>query len=272
MSYKRFLFIMSNKVVSLSIWLLLVIATNSISGGTCASRPRPAICHRICALFQHCFNSLARTMGRLFHYPNFNNRPHVMAFLIIARWTSPGSRSFSRSSVAVSAVRSEYQRVLDYRFPSVHPRRSWAAARGHTLFTDTYRRESTHVPNGSGLCESAHVKSLYERSIVGRIMNSTFCVHRIYLAIRPPAPSRVFTRSCGRPLPAQCPRSIRRRWNPTDRRNHCTCAEVCQHISRWYCIVCSWSASRFIASEKRKGARKTFTCAIYTRGVRRQRY
>lgn len=52
-----------------------------------------------------------------------------------------------------------------------HPRHSWTAARGHTLFTDTYRRESTHVPNGSGLRECAHVKSLYETSIVGRIMN-----------------------------------------------------------------------------------------------------
>lgn len=62
-------------------------------------------------------------------------------------------------------------------------------------------------------------------------------VHRIYLAIRPPAPSRVLTRSCERPLPAQCPRSIRRRWNPSYRRNRCTCAEICRDISRLDCIV-----------------------------------
>lgn len=52
-----------------------------------------------------------------------------------------------------------------------HPWHNWTAARGHTLFTDTFRRESTHVLNGSGLGECAHVKSLYERSIVVRIMN-----------------------------------------------------------------------------------------------------
>lgn len=68
------------------------------------------------------------------------------------------------------------------------------------------------------------MKSLYERSIVGWIMNRY--VHRIYLAIRPPAPSRVLTRSCERPLPAQCPRSIRRRWNPSYRRNRCTCVAL----------------------------------------------
>lgn len=68
---------MSNKRVSLSIWPLLVIATNSRSGGTCASRPRPAICHRMCVLFQHCFNSLARTMDRLFHHPNLTAGPEL---------------------------------------------------------------------------------------------------------------------------------------------------------------------------------------------------
>lgn len=66
-----------------------------------------------------------------------------------------------------------------------------------------------------------------------------FSVRRIYLAIRPPAPSRVFTRSCERPLPAQCPRSIHRRWIPSDRRNRCTCAWRCRDISRWGCIVYS---------------------------------
>lgn len=32
------------------------------------------------------------------------------------------------------------------------------------------------------------------------------------------------------------------------------------------------AASLFISSKKRKGARKTFTCAIYARGARTQRY
>lgn len=101
-----------------------------------------------------------------------------------------------------------------------------------------------------------------------------FSVRRIYLAIRPPAPSRVFTRSCERPLPAQCPRSIRRRWNPSDRRNRCTCAgaaALARHFAvKLHCLLAD--AVRFISSEKRKGARKTFTCAIYARGARRQRY
>lgn len=34
----------------------------------------------------------------------------------------------------------------------------------------------------------------------------------------------------------------------------------------------SWFALRFITSGKRRVARKTFTCAIYARGARRQRY
>ncbi|CAD0200699.1 unnamed protein product [Chrysodeixis includens] len=49
------------------------------------------------------------------------------------------------------------------------------------------------------------------------------------------------------------------------------CMALSRHFAvRLHCLLAD--ALRFISSEKRKGARKTFTCAIYARGARRQRY
>lgn len=57
-----------------------------------------------------------------------------------------------------------------------------------------------------------------------------------------------------------------------DRRNRCTCAVVCRYfVVELHCLRAA-AVILFISSKKRKGARKTFTCAIYARGARRQRY
>lgn len=99
----------------------------------------------------------------------------------------------------------------------------------------------------------------------------------MYLAIRPPALSRVqcgvLTRSCElratvtRTMPSFDPSPM----ESGDRRNRCTCAVVCRYFAvELHCLRAA--AILFISSKKRKGARKTFTCAIYVRGARRQRY
>lgn len=161
-----------------------------------------------------------------------------------------------------------YQRVLDYCFPSGHPRHSWTTARGHTLFTDTYRRESTHVPNGSGLCECAHVKSLYETSIVSRIMNRYVqCSSHLFSYPATGAVTCVHTQlraTVTRTMPSIDPSSMESMRSAKSL--HVCNARRSRDILRWSCIVYLPMLCRLLV-RSHKGARKTFTCAIYARGT-----
>lgn len=131
--------------------------------------PRPAICHHICALFQHCFNSLARTMDQLYCYPNIC-KDVAMGFWYARNFYWSPYRLFNRteklfefSSFSSRCWRSEYQQVLDYCFPSAHPRHSRTAARGHTLFTDTYLPKGEHTcPERIGTSRSAREIPLWD--------------------------------------------------------------------------------------------------------------
>lgn len=92
-------------------------------------------------------------------------------------------------------------------------------------------------------------------------------VHRIYLAIRPPAPSRVLSHAAA---------SDRYPHNALDRSvadGIQAIGEIDARVQRFAETFRGWDAlstrrrELFIASEKRKGARKTFTYAIYARST-----
>lgn len=116
------------------------------------------------------------------------------------------------------------------------------------------------------------MKSLYERSIVGRIMNSTFCSSHLFSYPATGAVTCVHTQLCAtvtRTMP-----SI----DPPSKASELSAKSLHVCFARTFAAMLhcpsaiSWFALRFITSGKRKGARKTFTCAIYVRGARRQRY
>lgn len=128
-----------------------------MSVGPCASRPRPAICHHICALFQHCFNSLvpgqwagyfatlikllARMSRRVI--ARLSLATHIYEALVwhIVRgclvWIT----------LAVSARLSEYRQVLDYRFPSAYIRERDRAELPHvaTPYLRTHTKGRAHM-------------------------------------------------------------------------------------------------------------------------------
>lgn len=143
-----------------------------------------------------------------------------------------------------------------------------------TPYLRTHTGGSAHVPKRIGLCESAHVKSLYEARIVGRIMNTSHLFSY-------PAPYAQLWATVTRTMPSIDPsiavsvKSLHVCGAEVSRRHFATAAAARPRTpARYRGIVYSppTIAIRFISSEKRKGARKTFTFAIYVRCTRGQRY
>lgn len=113
-------------------------------------------------------------MSLLLCYPNLIASP----FLSLAKMVTHGKRKSGVLHVAFMgmlwwfSVTFWCSRVW---ITASRPRTSATQLNGrtwpHPIYGHIPKGESTHVPNGSGLCKSAHVKSLYETSIVSQIMN-----------------------------------------------------------------------------------------------------
>lgn len=163
--------------------------------------------------------------------------------------------------------------MLDYRFPSVHIRDTAERPHVATPYLRTHTEGRAHMSRTDRDFASAHVKSLYERSIVGRIMNRYVqCSSHLFSYPATGAVTCVHTQlraTVTRTMPSIDPSSSKESKRSAKSLHVCTTQP--RHFAvKLHCLLAD--AVRFISTEKRKGARKTFTCAIYARGARRQRY
>lgn len=140
------------------------------------------------------------------------------------------------------------------------------SAHVRTPYLRTHTGGSTHVPKRIGLRESAHVKSLYEARIVGRIMNTShlFSYPAPYAAVSDRYSHNALDRSVDRGI-GEIAARVRRFRGDISRRPRTPARGIVYPPPPTIAI-------RFISSEKRKGARKTFTFAIYARCTPGQRY